>query len=401
MKLDCRIRAFGQTVLLVLLALTLPGCGKINNPHPDAREKRGLIFFNYFVENRMETANAGTKASDNRQIYEGLTLRVLVWTNYLPTAVLKGFTDRFGAQVAVSYYDTNDELYDRLARGEPFDVVMPAGFMLQRLIERGMVRELNHKSLANLRYLDPEYHTNLFDPGNAHAIPYLWSTAGIAYNFNHLDHIPHKWADLLDPDPAHATGLSNRVSLLPGPVRAIAAALVHLGHSPNSNDTKDLDAAAEVLQTQMEKVHFRFLGGALADALVSEDILMAQAYSSEAERARRRNPHINFTLPEDGVWLTVDHLAIPATTDAQHKVLAEAFINYLLDPVIAAKVVNYSRHASTLSEARAFVEPEVKLGPPYLRPDHIVLQMYDRQGDAYRQLLWDRMTNRFKIQSTF
>jgi spermidine/putrescine-binding protein len=265
------------------------------------------------------------------------------------------------------------------------------------LIEEGLAAELNQARIPNLKNLDPDFHTNVFDPGSRHAIPYLWSTAGIAYNFDQLDHIPHSWGDLLIPDPPHQAQLTGRISLLPGPVRAIAAALLHLGHSPNENATNNLEAAGQLLERQMGTLHFRFLGTKLVNALDHGDILMAEAYSSEAERARRHNPHINFALPEDGVWLTIDHLVIPKATDARHQALAETFINYLLDPVVAAKVVNYSFHATTVSEARAFVDAEIRLGPPYSRPNHIVVQTFDREGDAYRQLLWRRLTNAFNV----
>jgi len=373
-------------VLLLLVFAT--GCNKaIKNTKPlqEPASKRSWVFFNYQIL-RAEKA-AKTKS------FEGQTLRIFTWTNSFPSNVLKEFMSRSDAAVSVRLYDTNEELYNRLAAGEQFDIVMPAGFLVTRLIEENKLMPLDHVHLLNITNIDHLFQKNIFDPSQKFAVPYLWSTAGIAFNFAHLDHTPHHWGDLLDPPADHVAELTNRISLLSDPVRAFAAALIHLGYSPNSHSTNELNAAAKFLHTQMAKLHVQLLGGNVVDALADQRILMAQVYSSEASRAQSLNHHIHFQLPEDGAWMTVYHLAIPAGRSAAQKELAEAFINYLLRADVAAKVVNFSHRATTLESAKSFVNPEIKLGPSYARPTNLFFQEFDRGADRYKARLWEEVTN--------
>ena len=60
----------------------------------------------------------------------------------------------------------------------------PSDFYLARQIPQGVYRALDKTLLPNFRNLDPQLLAALAgaDPGNAHAIPYLWVTTGIGFD---------------------------------------------------------------------------------------------------------------------------------------------------------------------------------------------------------------------------
>ncbi len=380
-----------------ILIVAGSGCRKVENPNPTADAKRGYLFLNYYIASPTQKIGQPKKGDSGDKLYSGSTLKVFAWTNYLPPSVLEAFTAHAGAGVTLATYDSETELHDRLAGGEVYDVIMPAGFMLQRMIQEKRLAKLDPKALPNLSKIDAVYRTNVFDRGYEHGIPYVWSTAGIAYNRAHLDHIPRKWTDLFEPNPKIAHLMTNRISLLPEGARAMAAALIHLGHSPNTHETNELNAAANYLEAQARKFGFRFLRGQLPEALASGSVLLAEAYGHHAALAASKNPDVHFVLPEDGVWRTVDFLAIPIGTPAHQKALAENFLNFLLDPVIAGAVATYSYHGSTIHEARAYISPQVKHGPAYAHAHHPMQQMFDAHGARHRQMLWERIVNDLKI----
>ena len=65
-----------------------------------------------------------------------------------------------------------------------YDVVVTSGSATGKLIAGGALRKLERSTLRNLGNLDPQLMqlVTIHDPGNEHAIPYLWGTTGIAYN---------------------------------------------------------------------------------------------------------------------------------------------------------------------------------------------------------------------------
>jgi spermidine/putrescine transport system substrate-binding protein len=75
-----------------------------------------------------------------------------------------------------------------------------------------------------------------------------------------------------------------------------------------------------------------------------------------------------YVIPSEGTNQWVDNLAIP--TDAPNKPLAEAFIDYILDPVVGASISNYTAYGSPNQAAidQKLIDPalldDVRLYPP-------------------------------------
>ena len=65
-----------------------------------------------------------------------------------------------------------------------YDVVVPSASFLARQIKSGIYQKLDKSKLDNLKNLDPDITKRLevFDPGNEHAVNYMWGTSGVAYN---------------------------------------------------------------------------------------------------------------------------------------------------------------------------------------------------------------------------
>lgn len=63
-------------------------------------------------------------------------------------------------------------------------------------------------------------------------------------------------------------------------------------------------------------------------------------WSGDASFTHKDNPDIAFIIPKEGAVIWADTFAIPK--GAKHKELAEAFINYLYDPQVSAKITNTS-----------------------------------------------------------
>ena len=62
--------------------------------------------------------------------------------------------------------------------------MVPSASFLARQIKSSIYQKLDKSKLDNLKNLDPDITKRLevFDPGNEHAVNYMWGTSGVAYN---------------------------------------------------------------------------------------------------------------------------------------------------------------------------------------------------------------------------
>ena len=103
---------------------------------------------------------------------------------------------------------------------------------------------------------------------------------------------------------------------------------------------------------------------------------------------------VRYAIPKEGAINYFDMLAIPA--DAPHPDNAHAYLNYLMDPEVIAKVTNKTRFASGNAAALPFVADDIKNDPGIypgtevrarLHPDLVESQAFSR--DLNR--MWTRI----------
>jgi spermidine/putrescine transport system substrate-binding protein len=75
-------------------------------------------------------------------------------------------------------------------------------------------------------------------------------------------------------------------------------------------------------------------------------------------------------VPKEGATVWIDNVCIPAK--AANPDAAHAFINYLLEPEIGARVVNEASYASANLAAKKKVKPEIRDNPSVYPPDDVL-----------------------------
>jgi spermidine/putrescine transport system substrate-binding protein len=88
---------------------------------------------------------------------------------------------------------------------------------------------------------------------------------------------------------------------------------------------------------------------------------MTAAYNGDAVRAIREDPELTYFVPREGSEIWIDNLVIPAA--APHADLAEKFVNFLLEPDIAARVANFNGYGTTNRESMPLIKPEDRNNP--------------------------------------
>ena len=288
-------------------------------------------------------------------------LRVYTWSNYLPDEVLKKFTEKTGIKVELSYLSSNEEMFAKLRAGASgFDVIQPSDYMMRQLIRLNMLRPLEKEALPNLVHLDPAYQDPSYDPGQRFSVPFTWGTTGIAVNTEKVK-VPEgklSWKFLLNsPDPKHTSVLDDMREVF-------GAVLSNSGESINTKDVATLEKArGKIIALKNNILMFNSEPKAL---LLKGELNVAHIFSCDAAQATAANPKIKYYIPEEGGTLWTDNFAIPST--AQHVAEAHQFINFILDPVVAAEIVSDKKLATPNLSARKLLN-DLDKNDPSVYPD--------------------------------
>ena len=296
---------------------------------------------------------------------------------------LPAFTRETGLKVNYDTYETNLALESRLMVGNTaFDVVVPGNNFLERQIAAGVYQPLDKDLLPNLRHLDPRILEQLAvnDPGNRHAIPYLWGTTSFGYDARKVEAAlggpaPDSWALLFDPEYA-AKLASCGIAVADSPWLMVGFALMYLGRDPNSESLEDLADAMRLLMAIRPYVR-DVTSMPATSALVDGDICLAVSPSAEFRAARElaretgRDVDIRYVIPKEGAMLWIDTLAIPK--DAPHPVNAHRLIDYLMRPEVIAEVTT-AVHFPNANRAATELLPQDIRNDPMVYPDAAAMQ---------------------------
>ena len=315
-------------------------------------------------------------------------LNLFIWSNYIAPETLAKFEARHGVKVNVDLYDSNEALLAKLQAGNAgYDVVCPSSYSVQVLVAQDLLRALDLSALPNLRHVDAGFLDRAYDPGNAHSVPYFWGTTGIAYDRRKVAPPVDSWAVLWDPRN------QGRVLMLDDAREAFGAALRMRGHSVNATDPRLLEAARDDLVRQKPLVR-AYNSSNFEDVLLSGDVWLAQGWNGQFAKAMEQNPDIVYVIPREGSTLFIDSLAIPK--GASNPGLAHAFLDFTMEPEIAAEICRTMRYSSPNRGAWPLLPPQIRDHPAIFPPPDVVrrLELLQDLGDA--TVVYDRLWTEVK-----
>jgi len=338
---------------------------------------------------------------------EEKVLHVFNWSDYIAEDTVPNFEKQSGIKVTYDVFDSNDVLETRLLAGNSgFDLVVPSASFLERQIKAGVFQKIDKSQIPNLQHMDPDImnRVGLHDPNNEYSVPYLWGTTGIGYNEDKIKKIfgdarPDSWNYIFDPKNA-AKLKDCGISLLDAPDELLKIVLAWIGRDPNSQKEEDLKAAEAKLtpiRPFVRKIH----SSQYIDDLANGELCIAVGWSGDILQARDRAEEagqgvkINYAIPKEGTIVWFDMLAIPA--DAKHPKNAHAFINYLMEPQVAANNSNFVNYANGNGASLPMVSDEVKNDPGIYPTPEVKAKLFPSlaYGEDFQRLM-NRMWTKFQ-----
>ncbi len=300
-------------------------------------------------------------------------VNVYNWNDYIDPKVLEDFTKETGIKVVYDTYDNNEIVETKMLAGKSgYDIVVPSAPFLQRMVAAGVFQPLDLSKISNHKNLWPEIMERLktYDPGNRHAVPYLWGTIGLGVNVTKVKErlggtIPNSW-DLLF-DPRVSSKLKDcGIHVLDGPEDVLPNVLRYLKLDPNSKNANDLQRAGDTVFRIRDNVR-KFHSSEYINGLAGGDICMALGFSGDILQARKRakeagnGVEIEYIIPAEGAQMWFDSMVIPK--DAPNADNAHALINYLLRPDVAAANSNLVEYANANVPSKPLIKPAVRDNP--------------------------------------
>ncbi|MGH8381084.1 polyamine ABC transporter substrate-binding protein [Pseudomonas sp.] len=314
------------------------------------------------------------------------SVSVYNWTDYIGETTLADFQGSTGIKVIYDVFDSNETLEGKLLAGRTgYDVVVPSNHFLARQVEAGAFLKLDREQLPNWKNLDPVLLKALQnnDAGNQHSVPYLWGTNGIGYNVDKVkqvlgvDHID-SWAVMFEPENLKKLSQCG-VSFMDSADELFPAILNYMGMNPRSSNPEDYKKAEAKLLTLRPYITY-FHSSKYVSDLANGEICVAFGYSGDvfqaANRAKEANNGVKvaYAIPKEGSNLWFDLLAIPS--DASNPKEAYAFVNYLLDPQVIAKVSTVVGYANANPAAKQYMDAELVNNPEVYPPQEVLDKLY-------------------------
>jgi spermidine/putrescine-binding protein len=318
-------------------------------------------------------------------------LHLYTWSEYFPKPVLDEFTQKTGIKVIAATYSTNEELMDKLASGvSDYDVVVPSDYAVRILVLDKRLLPIDRSKVPNFTHLDPRQLALSFDKENRYSLPLFWGTTGLGVNREKIKEPVDSWAAVFDPKN------SRNISMLKDARENFVVALKMMGKSINETDPTVLKQAADLLSRQTKLVKI-YDSDSFDVNLRSGEAALVQGFNGQIAKVVAENrAKFYYVVPKEGATHWVDNLAIPASTKRAEA--AHAFLNFIHDPEVNARMVKTVGYASANETAKKFIPAEI-LNDSSIYPSDEVLKRCEVMDDiGPAATLVDKLWTQIKAQ---
>lgn len=282
-------------------------------------------------------------------------LNLFAWSEYVPQAVIDGFTKETGIDVNYETFASGEEMLAKLlAGGSDYDLIQPPDYIAEALIRNKLLRSLDRAKLPNLKNIAPEFLGMPHDPEQKFTVPYMIGTVGIVVNTDVVKEPIRGYRDVFQPK------FKDRIVVVNDNRELVSWVLVTLGLDQNDITPENLEKVRPILSDWIKLVKV-FDSDSPKTALLGGDVDLGVVWSGEAARLYEEDKKFAYILPAEGAHPFVDILAIPA--DAKNVDEAHQFLDYILRPEVSKLISDEFPYTNPNLAARKLLTPEQLANP--------------------------------------
>ncbi|HFC49637.1 MAG TPA: extracellular solute-binding protein [Thermofilum sp.] len=301
-------------------------------------------------------------------------LKVYNYSYYIDPKVIDKFEELYNVEVIYDEYEAAEEAYAKIQLGGGgYDLIVLTDSYVPQAIKQGLLQPIDHSLVPNIANIEPKFFDNPFDPSFKYAVPYMWGTTGIGINTKYIkEGEVEGYEQLFDTEtflPQH----QGKVSMLEEFIEVIDAAKLYLGVSLDDWSEKIVEEVIDLLKAQKPYLYGYVGASVYVPSLVSGSLHAAQAWSGDVLTAQEEEESVQYVVPKEGTWTWFDFMVIPKKSKAVD--LAHAWINFMLEPDIAAANTEYVYYPNPLKRSlvESYLSEEVLENPAIYPPKGIEL----------------------------
>lgn len=293
-------------------------------------------------------------------------LNIYNWSNYVDESTVEDFEEKNELNLTYTTYENNEELEAKMLTGKSgYDLGVPGVAFLPRQIKAGAYQKIDKSLIPNYKNIDPAMLKLLeeADPqATEYAVPYFSGVNTLAITAKGREILGNKlpeneWDLLFKPEYTNKLKQCG-IALWDTPSEMFPIVLKYLGKDPKGTSPEDIQAAAEVIKAIRPDI--KRYSPSIIDELARGDICLAAGNGGDLNMAKARSEEAGSkvgieVLTPKGMGFWVESWVIPK--DAKNVANAHKYINYTLDPEVAAK------NAAAVTFAPASLPARDKLDP--------------------------------------
>mgnify|MGYP001055674325 FL=1 len=319
----------------------------------------------------MLTGCGEKKEEDNRELV------LYTWEGLFPQEVLDSFEEEKGIKIISSNFDSNETMLEKVQQsdGKDYDLVIGDDYIIEQVVNNGLAKELDKSKLTNYGNINPLYQSQFYDPDNKYTIPHGAGIPLIVYDPEQVDFEIKGYSDLWNPE------LEDKIATIAS-YRAIEGmVLLTMGKSMNEEDPAVIKEAGEKLKELAPNIRM-IQDTNTQNALLNGEAAVGILYTSQVIAALAENPDLKVVYPEEGLGFGIMNFYIPKNAPDTEE--AYEFLDYILEPEVAAECFNFLGYYCTNKAADELVNPDLVV-PDSVTKGEIIQNVSQEAEEVYNQ----------------
>ena len=281
----------------------------------------------------------------------------MIYSEYINPSLLKEFEKKTGYTIKLELYEAQEEMLVKLqtAGTKKYDVIIASDVVIQQMIQAGLIAPIDTSKIPNRVNVAPQFLGQSYDPTNTYSLPYLWGTTGILFRGEQIHPDSASYSMLFD-----AKNTKGNFSLLNESRSMLSMALQAIGYDANSVKQEEINKAVDYILQAKKDPHFAGFDGSVAgkNKVISGENWAAIVFNGEAQAAINKDSTLQFVIPKEGSFMWVDAMLI--SSNASNVEGAYAFMNYILDAEVGAKLAKYINYATPNKASLEVIDEKFK-----------------------------------------
>lgn len=319
----------------------------------------------------MLTGCGEKKEEDNKELV------LYTWEGLFPQEVLTDFEDETGIRIISSNFDSNETMFEKVQQsdGKDYDLVIGDDYIIEQIVNNGLAKELDKEKLKNYDNINPLYQSQFYDPENKYIIPHGAGIPLIVYDPEQVDFEIQGYEDLWNP------ALEDKIATIASYRAVEGMVLLTMGKSMNEQDPAVIKEAGEKLKELAPNIRM-IQDTNTQNALLNGEASVGILYTSQVIAALAENPDLKVVYPKEGLGFGIMNFFIPKNAPDTEE--AYAFLDYILEPEVAAKCFDFVGYYCTNKAADELVNPDLVV-PDSVTKGEIIQNVSAEAEEVYNQ----------------